>query len=733
LAFKDEIVSTEGLQKIPLDIIHRCRREASLVGLFTSPIRRLMKVCINGGIPVDTLDSSDYEFLGLPAENFASISLHPENAKPLPTNIKKYISPHLSQAKGQLFQESLEAPIRSLFWDPLLNHFFNGRTPLRIIPEWNIRSLFPRLKARKIDYTVHFNISGVELPIFIAEISKEPFSRDSRHKDFSKQLGIMSLSCVKMARELIRKGKDPKQARVYGLWIGGPTFQFSVAFPVISKIRDQNQDLYEIQAHVCFRPEWFFDMSTPAEPQQRRSGPVVPDEEIIQGSLNLDDYVFLTAEEIGETHDIVFAPETLPNNRAPSGNNSGLDPIFPTDLNQFALKKLNWFTDCTKKRINLLLSRDSNFPNDPRTFRDNENRGLVVESVGSASGISPEKAQASQQFARPSGRPFPLNINEAAFEIIKTSFSEFEILLQLIKFPEIFPILFHFERDGQGGALRYVFEKLRGLTENSEITSLLHCYTAIESLHNCLLFSINCLYSLYLLHEDIGIVHSDLSISNIMYSGKSGRWKLIDFNQSMSITESLARSRTAGTVGFIAPESLESGIFSKASDIYSLGKVMIKIIDPILLNQIYLLETDDEDSNEEEYVRHTRTLEPLAMQFTKIMESMCKLNPSERPTAIEALEKVFNLFTTKFSMKIDPADYYILKIRNEISKKHINDSITTASSSSGSSSPSTSESVSVGPSEKGFRQSAALISTKRPASTLEEEKEPLFKGGQTIQ
>ncbi len=50
-------------------------------------------------------------------------------------------------------------------------------------------------------------------------------------------------------------------------------------------------------------------------------------------------------------------------------------------------------------------------------------------------------------------------------------------------------------------------------------------------------------------------------------------WKITDFNHSWPIKESLGTFRTAGTIGFVAPESANRGIFTSASDVYSIGQV----------------------------------------------------------------------------------------------------------------------------------------------------------------
>ncbi len=55
----------------------------------------------------------------------------------------------------------------------------------------------------------------------------------------------------------------------------------------------------------------------------------------------------------------------------------------------------------------------------------------------------------------------------------------------------------------------------------------------------------------------------------------------------MPVEESLNTSHTAGTRNFIAPESVETGIFTPQSDIYALGKVCMEFF-CCMLAEFYL-------------------------------------------------------------------------------------------------------------------------------------------------
>jgi serine/threonine-protein kinase len=76
--------------------------------------------------------------------------------------------------------------------------------------------------------------------------------------------------------------------------------------------------------------------------------------------------------------------------------------------------------------------------------------------------------------------------------------------------------------------------------------------------------------------HDCGLLHRDLKPANIMLDGR-GRVRLTDFGLALSSADATARSETAGTPAYMAPEQIGKGEASVRSDIYSLGLVFYEL------------------------------------------------------------------------------------------------------------------------------------------------------------
>ncbi len=123
---------------------------------------------------------------------------------------------------------------------------------------------------------------------------------------------------------------------------------------------------------------------------------------------------------------------------------------------------------------------------------------------------------------------------------------------------------------------------------------------------------------LHLLHTEVKVVHSDISPRNIMYSWMNRCFKINDFNHAQPIELSLNTCRKSGTRGFVAPESLSSGIFSPQSNIFSLGQTLL---------WVFGWELGDLQYGKEEEVEHTQLLKIWQLLMKCMTSEVASLRP----------------------------------------------------------------------------------------------------------
>ena len=147
------------------------------------------------------------------------------------------------------------------------------------------------------------------------------------------------------------------------------------------------------------------------------------------------------------------------------------------------------------------------------------------------------------------------------------------------------------------------------------------------------------------------IVHCDLKLENIIIVDK--KIKIIDFDLSIVEENDFVAESVFGTTGYIAPESYDLCIYSKKSDIWSLGVVFYLLITNIFpegccMNK--MLVTTNSYSNLERMnsFKHLsfNLLENCAIKknydikILEIIKSMLSFKDKNRSTAIELVELV---------------------------------------------------------------------------------------------
>ncbi len=135
-----------------------------------------------------------------------------------------------------------------------------------------------------------------------------------------------------------------------------------------------------------------------------------------------------------------------------------------------------------------------------------------------------------------------------------------------------------------------------------------------------------------------GLVHRDIKAQNVMRE-EGGRTVLMDFGAGTELTAGLRRSLDmAGTPLYLAPELFDGRPATRASDIYSLGVLLYRMVTrefPVTgVNR-----TEIERAHREGRVRRLRDARPdLPSGFIQTVERALSPNPAERPQTAGELE-----------------------------------------------------------------------------------------------
>lgn len=646
--------------------------------------RRIVNVSLNGGIAVNFFEKDILApFAELYGQSHESTVLRLGQGinEISDYSIKEEFGLQLDDFKNNIFYGSNEQAYRSLFWDPIIAALFRDESenPKTLLsPRWNCTGLIREIDARFSDYAVLIRINSLLIPILIVEIGSYIFDVDNPHKDATKLINTMILTCFELATELEKAGKSSGHARVYGLWIGGSRAQMVVAHPVITPLGST----HEIHVNVTFHDHWLVDVLTPtelgtpsvdvcSEPCCRIINEIIPGPmEFIKHPMSVNPVIseqfspIINAENISV--DEVTEPERV---AVPTTEPHLLSENSRFDLS--ALKKIKVFSRIVKDRIEFLNSESSNRPEGPaKRFKERENLH-IDKSRYSSSTNTPFSSQVSESHHPSTPKSPTLNVrgnrpsgnSSTTFRIRKSSPQEFTIYKRLALYPIYFPKLYSSKSSKHGGFI-YKFERMQPLIQPHKTRlNLPVLKNYADKFMQALTFSIHCIHGLYLLHEVLGIVHSDISPRNIMFSNLHKVWKINDFDHSMSIEESKRTKRAAGTRGYIAPESVECKIFTNLSDIYALGKIIQELFYFEILSSFSWKYGDGILSD------HLHPIDKLNIEtfyfFEGIVYEMVRKSPEKRPTSAKAiLTRLFNILRR---FKYNKRDSIFLSVKNIVS------------------------------------------------------------------
>lgn len=663
------------------------------------------------------LEPTQYEDIQLPSlDAFSPKFTNPATSAEI-EKIENALKVQIFNFKTYLAKKDSEAQFRAMFWDAALTNLFyghvNGLNPVNdfeLMSEWNIKTLFPELESRKVDFTAVW--SGI--PLLVIEMGNEEFDFGvNSHKDFTKSLGVASQSCRKLALKLEAVGKGAENAKIFGIWIGGTQIQFFTGQAVVTSLGSGE---WTVHCNCNFPREWKFNVLKPMDAPETVAGvnesespttPISSEPTIIsssellkspllrlgaqqQTSLQLSsespvkapstpigtanvEMIIMKEELLAAPEDVIIDTTTcidLESDEEPE--QEVVDIIAPR-------QKLIGVIDLTTlvvsdRFISELINYVKSIPElksavPPRKFRDPEQDGFIPKSRASTAGVTP-LAQRLKEAAKqgPSSLQGPSKKSKKATELEYyddfyisegRTIDELNIFRKyLSQNPLIFPKLVeYFDSEGEGneGLFDLVIENMEPLLHNlGNTTTVLSPHmrykNSAEALLKAVKFTIEILNSLDLLHSTFGLVHSDISPNNIMYSLEFGVWKMTDFGDSMDIALSSSISRVAGTSEYISPESLETGIFTAASDVFSLGGV---IKDVLYYKMAYQFESRS---------RKNDLLFALFCKFEEKLFEMLNPNPIERISVRDALLDFYGILRKFPSSSYDPDMAVYLRI-----------------------------------------------------------------------
>lgn len=231
-----------------------------LDGDYDQLAQRLVSIAANTGVPIHLLNL------------FADLGINPKNLQRygLPLNAWRSVVEDVRADSVLRFaslniidsinEDSSEATLRSLVWDPLLAGLL--LEPTRIlrrfaaISEWNTKWTFPQSTDRHVDWTAI--VRTLDIPVLFVEIGKDRVLPGLAHKDFTKLTCLMSQACLRLCVAMRNQKRDPKVVRVFGLWVGHSQFQLCVAHPVF--LKNQNENRIDLSVHLSFPEHWRFDL-----------------------------------------------------------------------------------------------------------------------------------------------------------------------------------------------------------------------------------------------------------------------------------------------------------------------------------------------------------------------------------------------------------------------------------------------------------------------------------------
>ena len=134
-----------------------------------------------------------------------------------------------------------------------------------------------------------------------------------------------------------------------------------------------------------------------------------------------------------------------------------------------------------------------------------------------------------------------------------------------------------------------------------------------------------------------GIVHRDVKPGNVLL-GPGGLVKLADFGIARLVDQDRGFTRTGfamGTVAYVSPEQVRGETVTGASDIYSLGLVLLEA-----LTGKREYDGSDLDAAQARLLREPRIGDDLPENWPLLLREMTAIEPTDRPTPTQVAARI---------------------------------------------------------------------------------------------
>ena len=612
-------VTTEGLPLLPKVLLYQSAQLKSPDPQVMSYIRRFRAVGINGGIPVDLFR---HVSIPLPASVTAadpgveaSSYFSREQFSRTSLNIGGFDHVRVQSDEFDLIRYNLanyihassnEHSLCGLLWYPLINACIFGarneeEASHELAIEWQTTKVLPLHGDRRVDLAMTVNcqpLSGI--PIVLVEAGKGQALSRLEHKDNSKLLGMVSSFCIRMAYQLAQDKIDPALARTYGLLVGGTKAQLCIAHPEFRETGEivDGKRVCEIHANVSFSEHWVFDLLSPTET------PVLPSTSAhCEDGCCRSEAMESISTIIPPSQPISFDPRrydwslqspftTIHGVQEPDQPMEAIN--FEGELNIQTLQNLKRFFTGVLHDVDSMCSKNEQFiDTSNRVYVEPKKDGVFSRSKPElASQITPEKQQ-FETVLGPEHKVIPIKFGRnVASAFMKFSFEN----------PMFFPIVLS-AVEVDADVVELVLEPS---LDASEVGFIVDHGRVFSSLAACIKFGLDCVHSLYLLHESFGVsLAGKIAPEDFGFSLRCGIWKFFHF--SSVVTENVTDEM-------------------RAEDILGLGGALEKLFVTTVMELVLNSEFDtDEDLN-------------FAMnEFVTVILRMKCSNASDRLSLLEAL------------------------------------------------------------------------------------------------